>query len=134
MENKQNYLRGFSRDDSSLLGFIIWCEGIAITFNEFKEYFLFLIKENNINEIPDFIWDIIDMEENEKIHLYKRIIGFVPDSKLTEFEISAIYGIGLKRFGSLFDISKKKALDALEQNPHILERFKKTFPFIKLDF
>ena len=47
----------------------------------------------------------------------------------------AMYGIGIKRFGEIYDmpISKKAALKALDQHPSILKRFKETFPFIKIE-
>lgn len=127
-------MKGFNKEDSSILGFVIYCEGIAITFNEFKEYLYFVIKNNSIDDLPNFIWDLIDLEEENKLHIYD-IIGFATSDNFTKGEIMAMYGIGIKRFGEIYDmpISKKAALKALDQYPSILKRFKETFPFIKIE-
>ncbi|OOF53212.1 hypothetical protein BKK56_11680 [Rodentibacter genomosp. 2] len=129
-------MKGFERkNDSSILGFVVLCNSMkAINFEEFKE-FLYLLIKNTVEELPAFIWDLIDLEERNLSDIYQ-VIGFVPSSNLNDSERSAIYGITIKRFGSFFDmpISKNKALKALNENIQVLERFKNTFPFIKLDF
>ncbi|OOF47807.1 hypothetical protein BKK56_11660 [Rodentibacter genomosp. 2] len=106
----------------------------AITKSEFNEWILFIIKNNSVDEIPMYMYDLIDFDD----YLYKlpALIGFSPYSGLNNKEEDAIYGIAIKRFGSFFDmpISKNKALKALNENIQVLERFKNTFPFIKLDF
>lgn len=126
---------GFNRNgDSSTLAFVISCNLMgAISFKEFKEYFYCLIRNNDINKIPLFIWDLIDLEESERFLIYN-VLGFTPSSGLNSTEKDAIYGIAIQRFKTFFDIpiSEGEALTALKENPHILDRFKKTFPFIKM--
>ena len=97
-------------------------------------YLYFVIKNNSIDDLPNFIWDLIDLEEENKLHIYD-IIGFATSDNFTKGEIMAMYGIGIKRFGEIYDmpISKKAALKALDQHPRILKRFKETFPFIKIE-
>lgn len=81
-----------------------------------------------------YIYDLADY--NEEIAGIYNVIGFSPNSNLKKLEKYALYGIAVKRFGSIFDmpISKKKALDELNRNPQILEKFRRTFPFIELGF
>lgn len=107
----------------------------AIRFDEFKYFLYFLIKNYEVDELPVFIWELIDLDEERISDIYQ-IIGFVPSSNLSDSERNAIYGITIKRFGSFFDmpISEKQAIQSLEQNPQILVRFKNMFPFIELGF
>lgn len=129
-------MKGFNKNDFSILDFVISCFFMqSITFNEFKEFFYLLIKKHEVDEIPLFIWEIIDLKKEDIATIYN-IIGFVPHSDLNLSDRNAIYGIAIKRFGLLFEhtISKEKAIKSLEERPDILIRFKETFPFIKLDF
>ncbi|OOF44182.1 hypothetical protein BKK51_09860 [Rodentibacter trehalosifermentans] len=129
-------MKGFNRENSSILGFITLCKAMkSITDDEFKQFFYSLINDSDLEELPYFIWDSVDLRDSDMSDIYN-MVGFVPSSNLNDDEINAIYGITVKRFGSIFDmlISNEEALDALERNPHILERFKREFPFIKLDF
>ncbi len=129
-----NKLR-LTRESSEDIGFVKSCLIIgAIDRNEFKEWVFFIIKNNSVDDIPLYIFDLIDF--NDYFCNLFEVIGFVLDSGLTDDEDNALYGIAVKRFGSFFDmpISEKRALKALSENPQVLDRFKQTFPFIYLDF
>ncbi|BFU60554.1 MULTISPECIES: hypothetical protein [Rodentibacter] len=124
-----------TRESSEDIGFVKSCliTG-AINRIEFREWVSLVINDSSIEELPLYIFDLIDFDGS--FYDLLKIIGFTPDPILNDKEYNSIYGIAIKRFGSMFDspVSKKEALSALEKNPHILERFKKEFPFIKLDF
>ncbi|KGQ67894.1 hypothetical protein ACLRAA_06205 [Gallibacterium anatis] len=130
----QNKLK-LTRDESGDIGFVkstLIAE--AITLKEFNNWVIFIINNHPIDELPIYIFDLIDF----KGYLcdLTNIIGFVPYSGLNDNENYALYGIALKRFGKIVDcpISYQCALDALNNNPQVLIRFKETFPFIELDF
>lgn len=125
-------MKGFNREDSSILGFITLCYSMqAITNEEFKEYFYSLIKSSDVDELPDYIWDLIEFINPDMADIYN-VIGFVPSSNLTDDEINAIYGITLKRFGRFFDmfITEGKAIELLNNNPKVSSLFKTLFPFV----
>ncbi|MFQ1050086.1 hypothetical protein ACIRXL_08460 [Avibacterium paragallinarum] len=129
-------MRGFNKKDFSTLDFVISCLFMqAITFDEFKEFFYLVIKKNEVEKIPIFIWDILDLKKEDISTIYN-IIGFVPHSDMSASDRNAIYSIAAKRFGYLFDknISEENIINFLKDNPDILIRFKETFPFIKLNF
>lgn len=123
-----------TKEDSYDIGFVKSSLIIgAITRDEFQEWLYKTIKENDVNELPSYIFNLIDF--NDFLFKIVDIIGFSPNPGLTDYEYDAIYGIAIKRFGNLFDmpISKKAALKALDQHPSILKCFKETFPFIKIE-
>lgn len=125
-------MKGVNREDSSILGFITLCYSMqAITNEEFKEYFYSLIKSSDVDELPDYIWDLIEFINPDMADIYN-VIGFVPSSNLTDDEINAIYGITLKRFGRFFDmfITEGKAIELLNNNPKVSSLFKTLFPFV----
>lgn len=64
-------MKGFDRDtDLSILAFVILCETMkAITFDELKEYLL--IKENKVEDLPGFIWDLLDLSKDNRMQIYK---------------------------------------------------------------
>lgn len=129
-------MKGFDRENSFILGFVTLCKAMgAITNDEFKEFFYLLIKESNLDELPKFIWDLIDLDNPDMADIY-HVIGFVPSSNLSDSEINAIYGITVKRFGPIFDmpITQQEAINLLDKKANIKNTFKKIFPFIKLSF
>ena len=129
-------MKGFDRENSSTLGFVTLCRAMkSITDEEFKEFFYLLIKNSDLDKLPNFIWDLIDLKEPDMGDIYNTI-GFVPSSGLSDSEINAIYGITIKRFGTIFDmpVTKEEAIILLDKHNEILNMFKKTFPFIIIDF
>lgn len=124
-----------TRESSEDIGFVKSCliTG-AINRIEFREWVSLVINDSDIDDLPLYIFDLIDFDGS--FYELLNIIGFTPDPVLNNDEYNAIYGIVIHRFGGVLDmpISEKEALSALEKNPYVLERFKKEFPFIKLDF
>ncbi|WP_010299839.1 hypothetical protein [Candidatus Odyssella thessalonicensis] len=107
----------------------------------FPELIEWLYRQIKIySDLPTFMYDLIDSHEEGDI--FRRIP--LPHSKyiytnLSNSEHRALIGIAYKR--GLYtkedpcDVcTEKTALKNLEKNPHILERFKQTFPFIKLEW
>lgn len=122
-------------NDSEDIGFATDCLLMGvISLNEFKEWVYKIVKQYNVEDLPIYIYDLTDY--NEEVAGVYNIIGFSPNSNLKRIDEYALYGIAVKRFGGVFDmpISSNKALIALGDNPQILERFKREFPFINLDF
>ena len=76
------------------------------------------------------MFDLIDFEDSlANIHL---VIGFVPSSGLSKPEKIALEGISYLRGIDIFDpiSTQEQSIECLKKNPHILEKFKRTFPFI----
>lgn len=128
-------MKGFTFEDSSILGFAIKCQikGV-ITFEELKEFLYEIISQNSIQDIPTFFWDLIDVSYDNMLHLEK-IIGFSPYCTLSDDESNALYGIGYIRWNDYScPINRTYAIECLSQNMHIFERFKRFFPFVNIKF
>ena len=114
------------------LGFAIACLVTgAVTFDEFKEW-LYLVIEH-ADDLPGYIFDILDIKE--RFDFKPSItIGFVPHWEHMDRELDAIEAITYNRRSEYISdaASRKDALKALEENPHIEQRFRETFPFIKI--
>lgn len=91
--------------------------------------------------ISTFVFDILDIGLDAFIETKNYI--FLRDNsgkEPTKGERNSLRAIGYLRGinteEELRDLrtSSKTVLSALEKNPHILERFKEVFPFIKLEF
>ena len=107
----------------------------AISVSEFKSWLEIVICDNPIDDIPGYVFDILD-SNNIKLDIYK-ILGFSLSTVLSKQERKAVYGIAYTRrpdYGAGYDVSVSKsvALKALQNNPQILERFKKFFPFVEI--
>ncbi|MDO4879414.1 MAG: hypothetical protein Q3966_09040 [Neisseria sp.] len=129
-----------TKDDSQDLSFARNCLSTgAINIDEFKLWLETVIRDNPIDNIPHYVWDILYPDNSQKLNsldIYK-IIGFPSSDILSRREYNAVYGIAYTRFpdyGTDWDeaVSKKTALKALQNNPHIMERFRKFFPFIEI--
>ena len=131
MKNKFRLTRESSED----IGFVKSCfiKG-AITNKEFNEWVEYVIANDQISNLPLYIFDLIDFDK--PYYELIKIIGFTPDPILTQDEDNAIYGIAIKRFGNDLDIpiSNHDALKALEQNSLTLKRFKDIYPFVILNY
>ena len=86
------------KEESSDLGFAIGCLfSEAINLNEFRQWVELCINDLNQDEIPLYMFDLIDFEDSlAKIHL---VIGFVPSSGLSKTEkievIREAIGLGM---------------------------------------
>ena len=119
------------KEESSDLGFAIGCLfSEAINLNEFRQWVELCINDLNQDEIPLYMFDLIDFEDSlAKIHL---VIGFVPSSGLSKTEKIALEGISYLRGIDIFDpiSTQEQSIEYLKNNPHVSEKFKRTFPFI----
>lgn len=121
-----------TKEDSGDIGFVTDCliAGV-ITFPEFKKWVYYVI--DNSQEVPNYFFDILDVEENfDYVLNIGRILGFHPGWGAIDDELKALDGIGFKRFSNFkTDASlRRDALRALDGNLHVERRFKETFPFI----
>ncbi len=109
----------------------------AVLYHEVIEWGYAQIKK--YDNLPTFIFELVECDENQD--MFSQISVFHSKhlrANLTNREHRALYGIAYKRgFYSKENpcelCTEKTALKNLENNPHILERFKEIFPFIKLD-
>ena len=119
------------KEESFDLGFAIRCLfSKAINLNEFRQRIELCINNLNQEEIPLYMFDLIDFEDSlAKIHL---VIGFVPSSGLSKTEEIALEGISYSRGIDIFDpiSTQEQSIEYLKNNPHVSEKFKRTFPFI----
>ena len=118
-------------DNGEDIGFAISCMySQAITLDEFKSWIDYVILNSKVEDLPSYIWEIVDWDGKYIIYEY---IGFTPygiEGRLSD----ALTGIAIKRNMDIFEpVSKKKALDALRKNPNLVKKFKDFFPFIKFD-
>ena len=121
------------KEDSDDLGFAIKCLfSQSIDLNEFKLWIEQVIRDMPIEDIPFYIFDLADLDE-EIDNIYN-IIGFVSSYSLSKLRRNALTGIAFLRGIDVYDppISKEKALKALEKYPEIYQKFQHFFPFIEL--
>ncbi|HEZ3483401.1 TPA: hypothetical protein WH743_000203 [Neisseria meningitidis] len=124
------------KEDSDDLGFAIKClfsQSIqSIDLNEFKLWIEQVIRDMPIEDIPFYIFDLADLDE-EIDNIYN-IIGFVSSYSLSKLRRNALTGIAFLRGIDVYDppVSKEKALKALEKYPEIYQKFQHFFPFVEL--
>lgn len=124
-------LHGLTKDNHDVIGFVIDALfSNAIDKAEIREWATGIIRDNEVSDIPGYIFDLIDFDE-AGTHIYK-LIGFVCDWKGSASQSKALYGIAVKRGKNLGEeCPPKAALNALEKHPEVEQRFRDTFPFIK---
>lgn len=124
---------GLIKENSDTLGFVFDClfSGV-INKKEVNLWAEKVIGENEVKDLPDYIFDLIDYN-GTAIYLSK-LVGFDPIWKHTKSQDMALYGIRLKRGKSLrkddVSFNAEQALKALEKHPEIEKLFRETFPFI----
>ena len=120
------------KDNSKDLGFALSCLfSQAITMNEFKQWLEIVLMDIPTDELPNYFFDLID---EDVFDIFKNM-SYVPHSSLSRYEKYALEGIAyIRKVRSLTDMLAKEetALKALQNNPQILERFKKFFPFVEI--
>ena len=120
------------KDNSKDLGFAISCFfNRAITSDEFKKWLDIVLMDTPTEELPNYFFDLID---GDVFDIFKNM-SYVPHDNLSRYEEYAVEGIAyIRKIRSLTDMSAKEetALKALQNNPQILERFKKFFPFVEI--
>ena len=121
------------KEDSYDLGFAIKCLfSQSIDLNEFKLWIEQVIRDMPIEDIPFYIFDLADLDE-EIDNIYN-IIGFVSSYSLSKLRRNALTGIAFLRGIDVYDppVSKEKALKTLKKHPEIYHKFKRFFPFVEL--
>ena len=131
-EHKKIIMWKIYKENSTDLNFAlgsIYCQAINIT--EFKMWVEKIIREMDLDEIPNYFFDLTDLQS--LFHLID-IIGFVPENNLSKNQDNALTGIAFLRGIDVYDppVSKEKALKALEKHPEIYQKFQHFFPFVEL--
>lgn len=124
-------LNHLTKDEGDTIGFVIACLfSSAIDLNEFKQWATSIVEMLNVEDIPDYIFKLLDFDE-PLAGVYKAV-GFAPVWNRSEKEEAALYGIAVKRGRDIFDmpISSSYALECLDENSHIKNSFNEVFPFL----
>lgn len=123
-------LEGLTKENHNTIGFVIdaLLSG-AISKEELRAWATTVIKDNDISDIPDYMFELVDFDASA-FHLYE-VIGFICDWNDSASQSKALYGIALKRGVVLGEeCSPESALKALRKHPEIEQHFRKIFPFI----
>lgn len=121
------------KDNDSDLSFALACVYCqAIGLNEFRLWAGKVIETSNIDDIPSYVYDLIDFDG--PLFQLSKIIGFSPINYLSLEEEYSLYGIAYVRKRNVIDspIEVNEAISYLELNAHLLDKFKHFFPFIEL--
>ena len=126
-------MKGLTKGDSSTIGFVVACLfSRAIDKHELHTWALHILATED--SCPPYFVDLMDFDE-PLFHIHK-VIGFVTGSGLSEDEKTALVGIAFVRGRDQFEPvpTKEQALDALAAHDSVLTRFRRTFPFIDLQY
>jgi hypothetical protein len=124
-------VEGLDRTNSEMLAFSIAClTASAIDRAEFQQWLQQLILENDVENLPQYIFDL-EQYSGPLPGIFK-IIGFVPSWKHSEKDRFALYGIASKRGRYMRDLPGREedAREVLARNKQIENRFRKMFPFV----
>ncbi|MFD6352964.1 hypothetical protein [Nocardia tengchongensis] len=122
---------GLTMDDSSTIGFVLDClYSEAIDMAELRKWCEFVIVSNDMESIPDYMFDLVSFDGG--LSKVVDCVGFSPAVECHGRDEYALYGIAYLRGRDVYDppVTFDDAESALVGAPHILERFKSTFPFI----
>ncbi|OCG78423.1 hypothetical protein A9G42_03145 [Gilliamella sp. Nev6-6] len=121
------------------IGFVYYCLlcGV-INMEEINRWAEKVIGENEVSDLPDYIFDLIDFKGT--VSELERLIGlfsrFFIHWRCTKAQRKAVYGIRVKRGRSLrrddVSFNEEQALEALKKHPEVEKLFRETFPFIDL--
>ncbi|OCG78420.1 hypothetical protein A9G42_03120 [Gilliamella sp. Nev6-6] len=124
---------GLVKGNDQTIGFVYYCLlcGV-INMDEVNRWAEKVIGENEVSDLPDYIFDVIDFKG--EVRELERLIGFFPNWRCTKAQDRAVYGIAVKRGEKLSqdDVSfnEEQALEALKKHPEVEKLFRETFPFI----
>lgn len=129
---------GVTLNDSWQIGFVYGTLlSQAITYNELNIWGEKIIRDNEIDNIPNYIFQLIDVDSPEDNVI--KIIGFAPHFpfKRTKEVENSLVGIAYLRGIDVYiddgdKTTRAECLKALEKHPEVLAMFKKVFPFIEL--
>jgi hypothetical protein len=122
-----------SRDESSTLGFVVACIfSEAIDTSELQAWADQVLISND--SCPPYLVDLSTFDR-ELCHIYE-VIGFVPHCELSDSERGALVGIAYARGRNRFESlpTRDQALALLKLSPHVLARFRDTFPFVEFRY
>lgn len=123
-------IAGLNKDNYDVIGFVIAClYSGAITDDDLKKWSENVIRDNDVSETPDYIFELVDFD-GDRLNILN-IIGFPFEWKASKSQRNALYGIAFKRGEDLGDdCSQSVAMKSLEKHPEVELRFRETFPFI----
>ena len=117
--------------------------GKAITWDEFQEWLNFIVINSKAEDLPSYVFDLMDIKANGGIAKMTRpggSIGFMLTSGLDEPRYESLWGIGyarkdpsLPRIRTDFDqniVSPEDAAAALAHHPEIRAWFERFFKAI----
>ena len=114
------------------LGFALMCLSYqSITIEELKKWLDIVLMDTPTEELPNYFFNLVDADQGH----FANDIGYTPGSTLSRYEKYALEGIAyIRKVRPLIDmvVKEETALKALQNNPQILERFKKFFPFVEI--
>ena len=120
------------KENSEDLGFALMCLSYqSITIEDLKKWLDIVLMDTPTEELPNYFFDLVDADQD---HIANDI-GYVTHCHLSRYEKYALEGIAyIRKVRSLTDmlVKEETALKALQNNPQILERFKKFFPFVQI--
>ena len=132
-----------TKENSVDLGLPITAMGKAITRGEFQDWLNFIIVNSEVENLPSYIFDLMDIEANGGIVEMERFggsIGFMLMSGLDEPRYESLWGIGYARKDPLLPVirtdvdqnvvSPEKAAAALARHPEIRTWFERFFEAI----
>ena len=126
-------LRLEKKSEAIGINFVYYCllSG-AINMDEVNRWAEKVIGENEVSDLPDYIFDLIDFKG--EVTELRRLIGLFPSWECTKAQDRAIYGIRVRRGRKLrkddVSFNEEQALEALKKHPEIEKLFRETFPFI----
>ncbi|MWP62388.1 hypothetical protein [Gilliamella sp. Pas-s25] len=124
---------GLVKGNDQTIGFVYVCllSGV-INMDEVNRWAEKVIGENEVSDLPDYIFDVIDFKGI--VTELERLIGFFPSWKCTKEQDRAVYGIRVRRGRKLrkddVSFNEEQALEALKKHPEIEKLFRETFPFV----
>lgn len=132
-----------TKENSIDLGLPITAVGKAIIWNEFQEWITFVIANSALEDLPTYIFDLIDPRANGGILKMQQpggSIGFMLASGLDEPRYESLWGIGYARKDLSLPIirtdveqnvvNREDAQAALARHPEIAEWFERFFQAI----
>lgn len=132
-----------TKGDSVDLGLPVVPMGKAITRDEFQEWLNFIIINSKIEDLPSYVFDLVDIKANGGIVEMERpggSIGFMLMSGLDEPRHESLWGIGYARKDPSLPVirtdvdqnvvSREEAAAALARHPEIHAWFERFFKAI----
>jgi hypothetical protein len=119
-------------DDSDDIGFVNACVfSQAISVSDLSQWAQYSIALNDA--VPAYVYDLVDF--TEPLFKISKVYGFSPVWERTQDEEIALFGIAYLRGITLCDcpVEESEALAVLQAHRNILDRFRRTFPFLEVE-